>query len=74
MDEKKSELKELKEKLFNTSKNGRLVANDKVLAEADSYCEGYKAFLDSAKTERMAVSTAVAMAEKAGFKSFQYDK
>lgn len=74
MGEKKTEITQLKEKLFNNRKNGRLVADDKVLAEADKYCEGYKAFLDAAKTERMAVKTAVAMAEKAGFVPFRYGK
>ena len=31
------------------------------------YCEGYKKFLDKAKTEREAVSETIAMAEKAGY-------
>ena len=39
-----SDIKELKEQLFLTKKNGRLVEDDLVLAKADEYCEGYKAF------------------------------
>ncbi|MBD5132582.1 MAG: aminopeptidase [Clostridiales bacterium] len=34
------------------------------------YCEGYKAYLDAAKTEREAVSTTIAMAEKNGYKPY----
>ena len=38
------------------------------LQEACAYATGYKAFLDASKTEREAVTTAIAMAEKEGFK------
>ena len=55
-------------------KNGRLTADDSVLEKADSYCEGYKAFLDAAKTEREAVSEAVKMAERKGFVPFEQGK
>lgn len=64
----------LKEELFYKSQNGRFIASEDVLEKADAYCEGYKAFLDSAKTEREAVKTSIAMAEKAGFKPFEYGK
>ncbi len=64
----------IKETLFYQRKNGRLKASDDVLAEADRYCEGYKAFLNQAKTEREAVKTAVAMAEQNGFVPFEYGK
>ena len=53
-----SDIKELKEQLFLTKKNGRLIEDDVVLAKADEYCEGYKAFLDIAKTEREAKKAA----------------
>ena len=59
-----SDIKELKEQLFLTKKNGRLVEDDVVLAKADEYCEGYKAFLDAAKTEREAVTLSVELAKK----------
>ncbi len=72
MSETKSQVEILKEELFYKRKNGRLISNENTLKEADDYCEGYKAFLDSAKTEREAVKTAVAMAEKVGFKPFVY--
>ena len=41
-----------------------------VKQEAHAFAEGYKKFLDAGKTEREAAATAVAMAEKAGFKPF----
>lgn len=69
-----SDIKELKNKLFLEKKNGRLTADDSVLEKADSYCEGYKAFLDAAKTEREAVREAVKMAESKGFVPFESGK
>ena len=66
--------KDLKEKLFNTRKHGALTADDATIKKADEFCEGYKNFLDSAKTEREAVITAIAAAEKAGFTEFVRDK
>ncbi len=69
-----SDVKELKEQLFINKKNGRIAVSDDVLQKANDYCEGYKAFLDAAKTEREAVSQAVKMAEKNGFSAFEYGK
>ncbi|MBE6750298.1 MAG: aminopeptidase [Ruminococcaceae bacterium] len=70
----KSKTELLKEQLFSTNKNGRLVCSDETLLAADNYCDGYKKFLDLAKTEREAVKTAVDMAEKAGFVPFEFGK
>ena len=36
-----------------------------------SYAEGYKSFLDAAKTEREAVAESIKMVEKLGYKSYQ---
>ena len=36
-----------------------------------TFCEGYKSFLNAAKTERECVREAVKLAEKAGFVPFQ---
>ena len=63
-------VKELKEKLFYEKKNGLLKADDATLDGMQKYCEGYKAYLDAAKTEREAVATAIAMAEEKGFVPF----
>jgi aspartyl aminopeptidase len=65
-----SDIKTLKENLFYNRKNGRLKANEETLKNADDYCEGYKAFLDAAKTEREAVEEAVKLAEAKGFVPF----
>lgn len=62
---------ELKKQLFNTRKNGRLKADEKVLLECQNYCEDYKVFLDVAKTEREAVKISVKMAETKGFTEFK---
>ncbi len=62
--------KELKEKLFLNRKNGRLTADEQTLKAADEFCEGYKTFLDDAKTEREAVDAAIALAKAAGFTEF----
>ena len=70
----KTKAEQLREELFIKRKNGRLVADDKVLADADKYCEGYKVFLDSAKTEREAVKEAISIASEAGFKEFEFNK
>ena len=61
--------KALKDKLFCHKKNGFL-QNGSAAEEAYRYCEGYKSFLNAAKTERECVAKTVEMAEKRGFKEF----
>ncbi len=63
----------LKEKLSYKPENGSKILSLEEIAAADAYCENYKAFLDKAKTEREAVKTVVAMAEKEGFVPFTAD-
>ena len=41
--------------------------------EANAFCEGYKAFLDRAKTEREAVTVGAAMLQQAGYRVFDPD-
>ena len=69
-DKKTNPSKELKEKLFSKRKNGwlRITAEEKQTV-AD-YCEGYKAFLNAAKTEREAVVNALVLAKAHGYKEF----
>ncbi len=64
---KTSPAKALKEQLCYQPKHGGLALSVEELATCNDYCEGYKAFLDAAKTEREAVIRTVAMAEAAGF-------
>ena len=77
MDNKKKEKSEgekLAEKLLSDKKNGGLRLSEEKLKKADKFCEGYKSFLNTAKTEREAVIEAVAQAEKAGFKPYEKGK
>ncbi|MBE6787987.1 MAG: aminopeptidase [Ruminococcaceae bacterium] len=69
-----SDIKKLKEDLFYQRKNGRQISDEKTLETAQEYCDGYKRFLDNAKTEREAVKIAIKMAEENGFSPFQYGK
>ena len=74
MSEKKSPAELLREELFLKRENGRLTADDGVLSAADDYCEGYKKFLDTAKTEREAAKAAIALALQNGFVEFDRNK
>ena len=77
MDNKKKEKSEgekLAEKLLSDKKNGGLRLSEEKLKKADKFCEGYKSFLNTAKTEREAVIETVAQAEKAGFKPYEKGK
>ncbi|WP_050697914.1 aminopeptidase [Anaeromassilibacillus senegalensis] len=68
------DVKKLKEELLLCRKNGYFQIPDEKVKKADDFCEGYKAFLDSSKTEREAVLSAVALAEKAGFSAYDAKK
>ena len=70
----KKELKELKEKLFYKKENAFDVASAKEAKAVMDYSEGYKAFLDNAKTEREAVASVVKIAEANGYKKYDDKK
>ena len=74
MEEKKTRAEELKESLYMNRKNGGELLSAEELEKCDAFCEGYKSFLDSAKTEREAVDTAIALAEAEGFIPFDPNK
>ena len=59
MEKEKSQAEQLKEKLFMNRKSGTLKLSAEETAKADEFCEGYKMFLDNAKTERDAVKYSV---------------
>ena len=65
--------KELKEKLMMKEKKGAASFSPEVMKDAFDYCEGYKTFLDNARTEREAVSYVRQLAGKAGFVPFDPD-
>ena len=66
--------KELKKDLFLNRKNGRLAHSDETLQKAEDFCVNYARFLDNAKTERLAVNAAIALAEDKGFTAFDEHK
>ena len=53
--EKKTKGELLSEKILSNKKNAVLRLTEKQTAEADSFCEGYKEFMNTAKIEREAV-------------------
>lgn len=65
-----SEQKKLRESLLLDRKNGYDRISDRTGAEMESYCQGYKEFLNSGRTERECVGTAVAQAEDQGFRAY----
>ncbi len=70
----KTVAEKLKDELFLKRQNGILKSDDAIVSAADEFCEGYKKFLDNAKTERMAVDTVIKMATAAGFVQYQEGK
>ena len=70
----KTKGEQLREELLMNPKNLTETMSEEELKAAYDFCEGYKAFLDAAKTEREAVTTAVAMLEKAGYVPFDHAK
>ncbi len=70
MSKEKSQAELLKEKLFMEKKHAALIMSEEEIGACDDFCESYKDFLDSAKTEREAVITAVSLAKEEGFKKY----
>ena len=67
----KTEGQKIQEQLCYKKKNVYEEADAAKIKEIFDYAEGYKAFLDSAKTEREAVEAAIEMAERAGYASYR---
>ena len=65
-----SDYKKIKEQLFYENKNAFLRLEESEIEKAFSFCEGYKEFLNLAKTEREATAAAIVLAEQKGFKPF----
>ena len=53
-EKKEVKAEELKDKLFVKRKETGIELSEQDIAKADKFCEGYKKFLDTAKTEREA--------------------
>ena len=62
--------KQLKEMLFNQKKNGIDVFTEDELNTCDEFCEGYKEFLGTHKTEREVAAYVEDVAQKNGFVKF----
>jgi len=65
-----SKAKELQELLFNKKATAAAALSEEEIKTADDFCEGYKDFLYSCKTEREVAQWAEETAKKAGFKPF----
>ncbi len=74
MAKKATTAKELKEQLFLQKKNAYLCMSDAEIKKCDKFCEGYKAFLDAAKTEREAAGFIEREAKAKGFMPFDKNK
>lgn len=68
----KTKGEQLREELLMNPKNLTETMTAEELKAAYDFCEGYKSFLDAAKTEREAVTTAIALLEKAGYVPFDH--
>ncbi len=67
-------VEEIKKELCYKAKHAIDIVDESVVAQADDFCEGYKAFLDEAKTEREATDAVLAEAQAKGFVEFEPDK
>lgn len=70
----KVDAKELAKELLNDRTHGAAKVGAQELKKADKFNEGYKEFLNAAKTERETVDFAVKAAEEAGFVPFDPSK
>lgn len=71
MSKEKSEGKELKKALMSKKENAFLKMKSDDIKKCDKFCEGYKAFLDAAKTEREAVEYTIKLIEDNGFVEYK---
>ena len=70
-DKEKNVVNELKKNLFYNKKNAYHLLKDDEIKKSNKFSEGYKKFLNAAKTEREAVKYAVSAAEEKGFVEYK---
>ncbi len=70
MDKEKSQVELLQQKLCSKNENTAQLISDADLKKADEFCEGYKDFLKTCKTERECVKFAIEKATAKGFTEF----
>ena len=66
-------MEEIRDSLFYAQKNGYDLIDVKERLEVEDYCAGYMEYLNNSRTEREAVTNAIALAEKNGFVEFKPD-
>ncbi len=71
---KSDEYEALKEKLFMQNKHAEFSMSVSEITKSNLFCNGYKQFLDNAKTEREAVNEAVRIARTFGYEPFDRKK
>lgn len=71
MENKETERKALREKLFNKKKHGAFRMSEEELSKCNSFCDDYISFLNSSKTEREACINAEQALKDAGFVPFK---
>ncbi len=67
-------VEELKKELFYKPQHASAVVEENEVEKADAFAEGYKKFLDNAKTEREAVAVVLEDAKNKGFEEFNPEK
>ena len=72
MNNEVSSAKELAERLLMKKRNVFEESEQSKIQTMFEYAEGYKHFLDAAKTEREAVSELISMAEKEGYLPYSF--
>lgn len=73
-EKEKTEVELLKEKLFAKNEHSVQFMSEAEIKLADEFCEGYKDFISTAKTERECVKYAIKHAEANGFIAFEKGK
>ncbi len=66
----KKSAKKLQDELFSKKKNAVLIMDEDDIKKCDKFNEDYKKYLDSSKTEREAVITAIELAKASGFSEY----
>ena len=67
----KNEVQELKEQLFSQPEHAGQRMKDAELKDCDKFCEEYKDFMNTAKTEREINSFVIAELDKQGYQEFE---
>lgn len=60
-----------REKLFYKPKNGYELIDTAEIAVMETYCDGYKAFLNEGRTERECVKLSIEIAENEGYREYK---